>query len=333
MPDAFERVLDALAAHGCRVQRRGDRARSSCPSHTDKTPSLSIDRKGSVVLVKCFGGCLTARVIQAVGLRFSDLRDGPLPSPQAQGIREVVARYEYAHSDGTVYASKVRFAQKTFCWYRPAKTASGWRPGLQGLKPQLFGLEELVDSRRVLIVEGEKAVLLLRSKGYVSACPPFGASSWRDEWAEALWRAGGREVVILPDVDKPGKQFAEAVATSCLNWRPSFPITSVDDPWPETTLLPDDAEAESLTVKLIDLPGLHRGEDVYDWLTVHGHSEADLANAIAASHTWTPVDKIARKKALTAARVRKHRAKIKAMVTLERSARPATTQRREEVLV
>ena len=314
MPNAYERVLDAFTAHGCRVRRRGDRlARAYCPSHPDRTPSLSIDYKGSAVLVKCFGGCPTVRVLQAVGLKFPDLRDGPLLSPQSRGPLEVVARYEYARSDGTVYASKVRFAPKAFSWERPTKTASGWCPGLHGLKPQLFGLEELVDARHVLLVEGEKSVLLLRSEGYVSACPPYGATSWRDEWAEALWRAGCREVVILPDVDRPGKQFAETVATSCFNWRPSFPITSVDDPWPEITLMPDDAEAESLTVKLIDLPGLNPGEDVYDWLTVHGYSAADLANAIAATPPWTPVDKIARRRSLTAARVRRHRAKIKAL--------------------
>lgn len=45
-----------------------------CPSHDDKTPSLSIrEANDGTVLLHCFGGCSADEVVGATGLTFADL--------------------------------------------------------------------------------------------------------------------------------------------------------------------------------------------------------------------------------------------------------------------
>ncbi len=61
----------------------------------------------------------------------------------------------------------------------------------------------------MFIVEGEKDVDRLRTLGFTVTCNPMGAGKWRAEYNVALT---GRNVVILADNDKPGRDHAEAVA-------------------------------------------------------------------------------------------------------------------------
>ena len=59
---------------------------AKCPSHKDKTPSLSLTygRNGRV-LMHCFGGCRPADVINALGLKWSDLfAEGSKPPVKKQ---------------------------------------------------------------------------------------------------------------------------------------------------------------------------------------------------------------------------------------------------------
>lgn len=47
---------------------------SRCPSHTDRSPSLSIrDADDGRVLVHCFAGCGTDDVLASVGMTFADI--------------------------------------------------------------------------------------------------------------------------------------------------------------------------------------------------------------------------------------------------------------------
>ena len=49
-----------------------------CPSHPDKSPSLSIREVDDRTLVHCFGGCEVHDVLAAVGLTLGDLFERPL---------------------------------------------------------------------------------------------------------------------------------------------------------------------------------------------------------------------------------------------------------------
>jgi hypothetical protein len=58
---------------GVRMNGEG-RWLAKCPAHADRSPSLSIrETSDGTVLVKCFAGCGAADIVDAVGLRFSDL--------------------------------------------------------------------------------------------------------------------------------------------------------------------------------------------------------------------------------------------------------------------
>jgi hypothetical protein len=53
----------AEALHG---RKSGDRWFARCPSHDERTPSLSIRDVGGVILLRCFGGCSQASIIRAL---------------------------------------------------------------------------------------------------------------------------------------------------------------------------------------------------------------------------------------------------------------------------
>lgn len=66
---------DRLLARLERVKQTGPkRWIARCPAHDDKHPSLNIrEIDGGTLLLKCWSGCGAADVIEAVGLRLSDM--------------------------------------------------------------------------------------------------------------------------------------------------------------------------------------------------------------------------------------------------------------------
>src|SRR4029078_12465646 len=138
-------------------------------------------------------------ILEALGLSFADLHEGPLQPVTPSSPQAVIATYEYRDIGDRVYAHKVRLGpEKSFRWERPSLSGK-WARGLGGMKPGLFGVEMVVDVTRVVVVEGEKAALHHRRLRGVAVAPPAGASVWMDRWAEALWCTGAREVVVLTD--------------------------------------------------------------------------------------------------------------------------------------
>jgi hypothetical protein len=67
--------IDNLLSRLRGVRRTGDRQWiACCPSHADRSPSLSIrDTGDGRVLLKCFAECATEDVLAAVGLTFRDV--------------------------------------------------------------------------------------------------------------------------------------------------------------------------------------------------------------------------------------------------------------------
>ncbi len=309
--DVFDEIDASLRAHGCTVRRQGDRLRATCPSHSDKRPSLSVDLRGDRVLVRCHAGCQTATVLKAVGLTLADLVTGARTTPYTpRGQQAVVAGYEYvdvttAVLGGDPTARKLRLGPaKSFRW--ESRDGARWRRGLQGADVGLYGLADVIDMSPVYLCEGEKAVDTLRQRGLPAVCPPTGASGWRDAWAETLWTLNVRHVVVLPDHDRPGRLFALRAARSLHGCR-RLPEAVPDDPWPDVQLDADDPEAAGLRVSILTLPGLGHSEDAHDWLTTHGHSPDELRALVAALPDWQPTDPITRRRALTRLRVTRHR--------------------------
>lgn len=222
------RVLSRV--QGAKPNGRGWLAK--CPAHDDRTPSLSIAQgDDGRVLLKCHAGCTHQAIAGALGLAERDLfppAEGAFTPPPARAprsfatAREAVeayratlgreaARWEYRDAEGEPIGLVLRWdredGSKTI---RPAwRFGDSWRQTYPEARP-LYGLDRLAESpeARVFVAEGEKCAAMLSTLGLLATTSPAGAKAA----AKADWSPlAGREVVVLPDADDAGREYAEAV--------------------------------------------------------------------------------------------------------------------------
>ena len=186
------------------------------------------------------------------------------PPAAGGGLGDPVATYDYVgpSGDGLLY-QKVKYAlpggRKTFLQRKPT-AGGGWNWKLGDVARVLYRLPALLAAdpdEVVFFVEGEKDADRLASLGLV-ATTAGGVADWRSDMARSL---RGREVVILPDNDAPGRKHADNVARDLL----------------ET----------ALRVRVVDLPGLPEKGDVSDWLDAGGTLE-ELIALVRAAPKWEP---------------------------------------------
>jgi hypothetical protein len=166
--------------------------------------------------------------------------------------------YDYHDADGKLLFQVVRFHPKGFAQRRP-DWLGGWNWSLNGVKPVLYRLPELLASNpeeTVYVVEGEKDADRLVSLGLTATTNPQGAKKWRKEYTDAL---KGRRVAIISDNDKEGREHAETVAAA-LN-------------------------RAARSVRVVDLPNLPEKGDVSDWLNAGGTVE-ELARLVEQTQPW-----------------------------------------------
>lgn len=165
--------------------------------------------------------------------------------------------YTYRDRSGKVSFEVLRYRQpngrKTFRQRRP-DPKGGWIYDLDGVERVLYRLPELLDrpEETTWFVEGERDVDGLSALGFCATTSPQGAeAAGRRYWEDGLYAAdlAGRNVVILPDNDPPGKSFGLLVA------RILYPVAA--------------------SVKVVELPDLQPKGDVSDWIDL-GHGVADL---------------------------------------------------------
>ncbi len=252
------------------VTGSGPAWKALCPAHGDRNPSLNIrEGEDGKTLLWCGAGCTTEAVLQALGLRWADL----FPGDPATGPGRITAVYDYTDEGGTLLYQKVRYESKDFRCRRPDGQGGWiWRDALNGVRRVIYRLPELraalaEKSRPVFVVEGEKDCDALWARGLLATTNLDGAAKagkpkWRDEYTEQLLRAGGKQIVVIPDADAAGVAHAKAVAESC-------------------------AKAK-LTVKLVPLlSGLKRpGGDVSDFFLSARRSVADLIQHVQATRCW-----------------------------------------------
>ncbi len=192
------------------VKGANDRYTAKCPAHNDKNPSLSICRKNGRILLRCFAGCRTEDILDCMGLRYTDLFDEPVPlsSNSPASGKNVEAEYHYCSMDGEPAAVKVRFAGKDFRWKRPDGS-----PGRGDTHP-LYNWQNIREQSGLFIVEGEKDADTLTRYGLPAVSFPDGAKSKWDSEYEAFFR--GKNVILLPDNDSPGREFMKTVAVKLL---------------------------------------------------------------------------------------------------------------------
>jgi hypothetical protein len=157
----------------------------------------------------------------------------------------IVAKYEYADAEGAPVLLVNRTKAKKFLQQKP-DGRGGWDwGGIADADKVPFRLGDLIEAialgRTVFITEGEKGALSLIGTGYPATCSPGGAGKWPDHFAK--WFEGAK-VIVLADNDEPGQKHAAKVKKNL--------------------------EGVAASVRVIHLPGLASGGDVYDFLAAGG---------------------------------------------------------------
>ena len=210
-------------ATGKEPKGSGRQYKGICPAHDDKEASLSVKFENSKILLHCHAGCDTAAVIEAMGLKTGDLFE----QPQNSAVQTAV--YPYYDSNGQLIAEKVRKPGKKFTWRRP-DGIGGYQYGLGGVQIPLYNLSAIKDSPYVFLVEGEKDVETLKRLCQPAVSGANGAARWEDHYTPALQ---GKKVMIIPDNDKPGREYALKAAAALKGTAKSVHIMNLAVLWPE----------------------------------------------------------------------------------------------------
>lgn len=211
-----------------------------CPAHDDKHPSLSISlsEDGKKILLHDHAGCSTEDILSRVGLKPSDLF-----TEERSCTRTSEQEYQYRNADGSICYKKKRFdkadGSKFFCFYMP-DGAKGFKDGTLHVP---YNLPTVCAASRIYFVEGEKCADAVINQGFCATTLDTGANSrWYPHYTAYFQ---GKEVIIIPDNDKPGMAYAKRIAQNIPN------------------------------SKIIPLDAPRKKYDIYDWLK-DGHKMEEL---------------------------------------------------------
>lgn len=193
---------------------------ATCPSHDDKTPSLSIWQTAKGPAWKCQAGCEWKSVTQALESKIPDAF--PRKKPRA----EIVVAYDYTDAKGSLLGQVVRFKPKTFRQRKP-KPEGGWSWKMEGLQLPLYRLPEIAPLHAIFVVEGEKDADAMWDLGLPATTSPGGAGKWRDIHSLAMT---GKRVCIIADKDKPGRAHGAGISAAIKGVSEYACIIEVPDP-------------------------------------------------------------------------------------------------------
>lgn len=239
----------------------GGMGQALCPWHDDTKPSLSINLNTG--LFKCFGCNAKGSVFDfymkkhGVDYRtaFNALAKEAELTPEPP--KKIVETYDYTDESGNLLHQTVRYEPKDFSQRRP-DGKDKWRWNLDGVRLFPYNLSEVIKTKSIIIVEGEKDCETLKGIGLTATCNPMGSGKWKVEYNEHF---RGKRVVIIPDNDKPGRDHALQIAKN---------LKGI---------------AES--VKVVEFPDLPEKGDVSDWIA-QGHTKEELIEIIKQTPEWIP---------------------------------------------
>jgi putative DNA primase/helicase len=112
----------------------------------------------------------------------------------------------------------------------------------------LYRLREVLEAPIVFVVEGEKDAESLRAHGFVATTNAGGANApWLPSFTETL---RGREVILIPDNDNPGRRRVLTIARALLRHAAQIIVLELGD-----------------------------GKDISEWFD-RGHSELELISQV-----------------------------------------------------
>jgi len=246
--------IEDFLSHFKNVRKTSNGWQACCPAHEDKKASLSISVKEEKILLYDHAGCSHEAILEAADLKAKDLF---LDSKPSGGKPEISVIYDYTDEKGETLFQTVRFIPKDFRQRRP-DGRGGWEWNLKGVRLVPYRLPDLLKSSQVCIVEGEKDADNLWKHGIPATCNPMGAGKWHAEWSKLF---EGKEVVIIPDLDEPGRKHAFDVGKKLYG--------------------------HALRIRVLELPKKPHVKDVSDWFA-QGGTKDELLKLIAEAKEWRP---------------------------------------------
>ena len=217
-----ELVTAALEAYGCKPHTNGRGYQAKCPVHGGKdfdSMTITEGADGRVLLTCHSKSCSYTNIMATLGLTPAD---GFVRTSTADGQRvelkhsprEIVATYDYTDEGGELVFQVCRYGEgdgKTFRQRRPDGNGE-WLWNIKGIDQlPLYNLPTVLaadPNERLLVVEGEKDVETLTEAGFTATTSTQGAgSAHRTDWSPLT----GRQVVLIPDNDKSGADYADEV--------------------------------------------------------------------------------------------------------------------------
>lgn len=186
--------------------------KACCPAHEDKDPSLFLADGEDGLALRCYAGCdyrSIAQALESKGAILSGTRDrGEVPSEHFQ-LGPYHSHWDYHNAFGSIIMRVCRWEQpggkKDI---RPlTKTSEGWKWIHYPNPRPLFQLDRLYNDPDlpVLLVEGEKTAVAAQKlfPDHIATTWPGGAAS---QGQADLSPLKGRDVVVVPDCDAPGRK-------------------------------------------------------------------------------------------------------------------------------
>ncbi len=246
-----------------------------CPSHADRTPSLSVTQAEDKILIHCQAGCAPEAVLEKLGLTVKDLFLDPISGPVVPP--RVVAEYSYQDEEGKELFQVLRYEPKSFK-QRHKNGAGEWAWNLDGVRRVCYHLPDMLRCRPgdvIYWVEGEKDCDALWDKGQVATTSPGGANAFKPEYVKPL---AGQRVTVIPDNDSAGLAYARQVVTSLREVKADCHVIIVPNGKDISDWLAAGGDVEQLptmeteTSLLFEIgkPQYQRRDDVISWATLSG---------------------------------------------------------------
>ena len=160
-----------------------------------------------------------------------------------------VSEWPYHDGDGNERLVVIRFDTANGKGYRPIhKNEHGWCLGDPPEPLPLYCLPEILSrsNATIYVCEGERAADAARSIGLTTTTSAHGALAPKQtDWTPLA----GRDVVVLPDNDGPGGEYARSVAAILLRLNPPA------------------------TVRILPLPDLPESGDIVEFIETHKHEK------------------------------------------------------------
>ena len=194
------------------------------------------------IVVNCHCGCSSQDIVDAMGLKMSDLMpEREDNTRQTDGRWKHIADYPYHDADGKIVYRKRRWLKpdggKSFTFEHP-DGKGGWVKGKGPAGHVPYMLPGLIEAKIVFLVEGEKDVDTLMANGIAATTSPLGAqdNKWPAHFTD--WFRG-KVVYIIPDNDEPGKRFAITEANAVKTVAASLKLLDLTKVYPELPMKGD----------------------------------------------------------------------------------------------